>query len=143
MQNKKDIRWEQRFSNYCKAMQTFKTAIKLSKKRALSDLEQQGLIQSFEFTHELAWNVLKNYLEHKGIIGLIGSKDATREVFKNNLIDNGEYWMHMIQAQNQTSHTYNSAATEKIVKDILQKFYPAFLDMENKFNEIRANKNSN
>lgn len=73
-----DIRWKQRFSNYLKALQTLDEAYELTQTRALSRLEQQGLIQSFEFTHELAWNVLKDYLTDQGIAGLIGARDATR-----------------------------------------------------------------
>jgi len=131
--NMQDIRWKQRFANYVKAMQCLAGAADLSKKRALSELEQQGLIQSFEFTHELAWNVLKDYLEYKGIVGLIGSKDATRSAFKNGLIDLGEDWMDMIKARNQTSHTYNHIISEQIVIDILKRFYPAFASMQQKF----------
>ena len=62
-----DIRWKQRFNNYSKAFQTLVAAVELSRSRELSELEEQGVIQSFEFTHELAWNVLKDYLEEKGI----------------------------------------------------------------------------
>lgn len=131
--NMQDIRWKQRFANYVKAMQCLASAVDLSKKRALSELEQQGLIQSFEFTHELAWNVLKDYLEYKGIIGLIGSKDATRSAFKNGLIDLGEDWMDMIKARNQTSHAYNNVISQQIVIDILQRFYPALANMQQKF----------
>lgn len=128
-----DIRWKQRFNNYTKAMQSLGAATKLSKERQLSELEQQGLIKSFEFTHELAWNVLKDYLEHKGIIGLIGSKDATRIAFKNGLIDSGEDWMDMIKARNQTLHTYNYAISVQITNNILQRFYPALAAMQRKF----------
>lgn len=80
--------------------------MELGRERPLSPLETQGLIQSFEFTQELAWNVLKDYLEDKGILGLIGSKDASRSAFKNGLIDNRDGWMKMIEARNLTSHTY-------------------------------------
>jgi nucleotidyltransferase substrate binding protein (TIGR01987 family) len=128
-----DIRWKQRFSNYIKALQNLSEAKALSEARPLSKLEQQGLIQSFEFTHELAWNVLKDYLEEKGIVGLVGSKDASREAFKNGLIEQGEDWMDMIKARNQTSHTYNTAVAEKIVHNILENFYPAFSNMAIKF----------
>src|SRR6202044_849178 len=113
-------RWKQRFSNYINALQNLSEAKALSEERPLTKLEQQGLIQSFEFTHELAWNVLKDYLEDKGIVGLIGSKDATREAFKNGLLEQGEDWMDMIKARNQTSHTYNIAVAEKIARDILK-----------------------
>jgi nucleotidyltransferase substrate binding protein (TIGR01987 family) len=63
-----DIRWKQRFSNYTKAFQSLTEAVDLSLERELSALEQQGLIQSFEFTHELAWKVLKDYLEYQAVV---------------------------------------------------------------------------
>ena len=78
----------------------------LSRQRELSELEKQGLIQAFEFTHELAWNVLKDYLEAQGFAELIGSKNATQQAFKNGLLEDGEAWMDMIRARNLTSHTY-------------------------------------
>lgn len=94
---------------------------------------QQGLLHSFEFTQELAWNVLKDFLEDKGISGLIGSKDATREAFKNELIEDGESLMKMITARNRTSHTYNLEIANKVVRDILEHFYFAFESMTKKF----------
>jgi nucleotidyltransferase substrate binding protein (TIGR01987 family) len=131
-----DIRWKQRFSNYTKAMQNLTKAVELSNERPLSDLEKQGLIQSFEFTHELAWNVLKDYLEEKGISGVIGSKDSSREAFKAGLIEEGEDWMNMIKARNLTSHTYNANIANEIVNNILQHFYPAFISMAKKFSSL-------
>ena len=91
-----DIRWKQRFNNYLRAFQTLTEAIELSQTRALTPLEQQGLIQGFEFTHELAWNVLKDYLSYQGVSDLVGSRDASRSAFKNALIRDGEVWMKMI-----------------------------------------------
>ena len=131
-----DIRWQQRFNNYLKAFQMLVEAVELARVRELSMLEQQGLIQSFEFTHELAWNVLKDYLEDKGITGLIGSKDATRTAFKNGLIEQGEDWMKMIEARNQTSHTYNPNIAQDVADNILQRFYPAFASMVKKFTAL-------
>jgi nucleotidyltransferase substrate binding protein (TIGR01987 family) len=131
-----DIRWKQRFNNYLKAFQTLVEAVELAHSRELSKLEQQGLIQSFEFTHELAWNVLKDYLEDKGIVGLIGSKDATRVAFKNGLIEQGEDWMKMIEARNKTSHTYNPNIAQEVVDDILGRFYSAFESMAKKFTAL-------
>ena len=132
-----DIRWIQRFQNYSKALQTLRQAVQLSKERPLSDLEQQGLIQGFEFTHELAWNVLKDYLEDQGFVDIIGSKNATRQAFKNSLIENGEVWMEMISARNLTSHTYETAVAEKIVSQILRDFFPAFATMEIRFMALK------
>ena len=133
-----DIRWKQRFNNYSKALQTLRRAVALARERDLSELEEQGLIQGFEFTHELAWNVLKDYLEEQGVIGIVGSKNATREAFKNGLISDGESWMDMIKARNLTSHTYNTEIAEGIAKDILSRFYHAFSDMEKRFSQLSS-----
>jgi nucleotidyltransferase substrate binding protein (TIGR01987 family) len=132
-----DTRWLQRFSNYQKALLTLAEAADLASTRALSNLEQQGLIQGFEFTHELAWNVLKDYLEEQGFVGIIGSKNATREAFKNALIANGDVWMDMIKARNMTSHTYSTDIAQGIATDILQRFYPAFKAMAVTFSALR------
>jgi len=136
MTEPQDIRWKQRFQNFRKALQTLRLASELSSQRPLSELEQQGLIQGFEFTHELAWNVLKDYLEAQGYVGLIGSRNATREAFKVGLLEDGQAWMDMIQARNQTSHTYNTELAESVAREILVRFYPAFLAMEDRFQSL-------
>ncbi len=128
-----DIRWKQRLHNFNNALKTLTEASALAQQRPLTQLEMQGLIQGFEFTHELAWNVLKDYLECKGYSGLIGSRDATRTAFKNELIADGEVWMDMIKDRNQTTHTYNLKVAERIAQDILQRFYPAFVALANTF----------
>nr|WP_232424788.1 nucleotidyltransferase substrate binding protein [Algoriphagus resistens] len=76
-----DIRWHQRLENYSKAFGQLEKAVSLSKKCELSDLEEQGLIQAFEFTHELSWNLLKDYLIFQGNSSITGSRDATRGPF--------------------------------------------------------------
>lgn len=78
MTNDSDIRWRQRFTNYKKALTQLKDAVTLSRQRPLSRLEKQGVIQAFEFTHELAWNVLKDFLKDQGHQNIKDSKDATR-----------------------------------------------------------------
>ena len=98
--------------------------------REFSDLEKQGYIQTFEFTHELAWNVLKDYIEHTGGQKLIGSKDTTCEAFQKGLIKDGNAWMEMIKSRNLTSHTYNESTSEEIIEKITQLYYPAFLEFQ-------------
>ena len=80
MQNK-DVRWIQRYANFKKAVGQLNDAVNLSKQRALSKLEEQGLIQAFEYTHELAWNTLKDFLKDRGGTPVYGSRDASREAF--------------------------------------------------------------
>lgn len=74
------------------------------------------MIQVFEYSHELAWNLLKDYLaDVAGIVGLIGSRDSTREGFKRGLIENGELWMSMIKSRNLSSHTYNEDTAQELL----------------------------
>ncbi len=131
-----DIRWKQRFENYKRALQRLAEAVELAAERELTDLEKQGLIQGFEFTHELAWNVLKDYLEHQGIMNLIGSKDAIRSAFRNGLIDTGDAWMTMILDRNRSSHTYNLEIAEEIVGRILSSYFVEFQRMDRRFSMI-------
>ena len=134
-----DIRWIQRFDNFKRAYARLAEAAALAKQRKLSELEEQGLIQAFEFTHELAWNTLKDFLASRGTTKVYGSKDATREAFAANLIGNGEVWMKMIEHRNETSHTYDEKIAEAIVNAILthyvstfEEFQRAFLELERK-----------
>ena len=98
----------------------------MAKQRKLSELEQQGLIQAFEFTHELAWNTLKDFLESRGAANLYGSKDATREAFARGLIANGDEWMAMIQSRNRSTHTYNEKTAKELGDAILCSFVGEF-----------------
>lgn len=131
-----DIRWKQRFNNFVQAFRSLDEAVQLKKERGLSRLEQQGLIQGFEFTHELAWNVLKNYLEEQGITGLIGSKDSTREAFKRGVIEDGEVWMEMIHSRNLTSHAYDEQIANQIATAISDQFHPCFKQFSKKFTTL-------
>lgn len=121
-----DIRWKQRFANYSKAFHELKESLELANTRPLTKLEKQGVIQGFEYTHELAWNLLKDYLEFQGHIGLIGSRDTTREAFKRGLIDDGETWMEMIKSRNLTSHAYDRDTAELIYTAISPLFFSKF-----------------
>lgn len=121
-----DVRWRQRLQSFRKAFGQLSGAVDLAEKRGLSNLEQQGLIQAFEFTHELAWNTLKDFLQSRGTIELYGSKDATRAAFAKGLISDGEPWMDMIQSRNRTSHTYNEETANQITKAIISSYRGEF-----------------
>jgi len=125
-----DIRWKQRFDNYKRALHQLTLAVQLLDQRPLSDLEQQGLIQGFEFTHELAWNVLKDCLEYEGIQGIIGSRGAVREAFKRGVIVNGEAWIDMIDKRNLSRHTYNLDIANQLVVTIREVYYPEFVTLQ-------------
>ncbi len=133
-----DIRWRQRAQSFRLAFARLSDAANLAATRPLSDLEQQGLIQAFEFTHELAWNVLKDYLEAQGFVNIIGSKNACREAFKNGLITEGQTWMDMIAARNRSSHTYNEKTAREITHAILADFVPRFRGLLTKLAELES-----
>jgi nucleotidyltransferase substrate binding protein (TIGR01987 family) len=121
-----DIRWKQRLANFKKAFGSLDEAVLLSRKRSLSELERQGLIQAFEFTHELAWNLMKDWFDYQGNAEISGSRDATREAFRMGLIQDGEAWMEMIKSRNQSSHTYNLDTALEIAKAIDERYWAAF-----------------
>ena len=133
-----DIRWQQRLHNYSQALQQLSLAVDLSKERTLSDLEKQGVIQAFEFVHELAWNVLKDFLEYEGIPDLVGSRSTVREAFKRGLLTDGDLWMDMIDKRNQTSHTYNQALAQSLVHTIMGLYHPAFVSLQASMQERAA-----
>lgn len=132
-----DIRWIQRFSNYKRAFKQLDDAVKLSKERELSLLEKQGLIQAFEFTHELAWNMLKDYLEYQGNQEIRGSRDALREAFKVGLITNGQMWMETIKARNITSHAYDEELVQNTFEAISNDYILLFVDILEEFEKLQ------
>jgi nucleotidyltransferase substrate binding protein (TIGR01987 family) len=131
-----DVRWQQRFANYQRALRNLAGAVQLSAERPLSDLERQGLIQAFEFTHELAWKTLKDFLQARGVSGLYGSKDTTREAFSQGLIADGELWMEMIRHRNLSTHTYDEATVNEIVSAASVRYLPAFQVLARQLGEL-------
>ncbi|MFC5284780.1 nucleotidyltransferase substrate binding protein [Pedobacter alpinus] len=148
-----DLRWEQRFSNYKKALNQLNNNIDYIKNTYpnlnfefeiddemvsnVADILKQGLIQSFEFTHELAWKVMQDFAKDQGNQEIRGSKDATRFAAKVNLITNAQDWMNMILSRNESSHTYNSETANEIFCNIMKLYYPLLIDFEIKIESIR------
>lgn len=118
-----DIRWIQRFNNFNKAFAQLENAVE---KGDYSELERQGLIKAFEFTYELAWNTLKDFLIEGGYVDLVGSKDTIRLAYKVGLIEDGDNWMNMIKSRNLSSHTYNKETAEEIQDSIQNTYYFLF-----------------
>lgn len=125
-----DIRWQQRFDNFNRALKQLTAAVELAAQREFTQLEKQGVIQAFEFVHELAWNVLKDLLEFEGIQGIVGSRGTVREAFKRGLLAEGELWLDMIDKRNLTSHTYNAELAQDMVNTIIHGYYPSFMALQ-------------
>lgn len=132
--NSKDIRWKQRFNNFTKA---FEQLTEFLVQKQLNKLEQQGLIQCFEYNYELAWNTIKDFYEAQGEVNLQGSKDAFRLAFNRGLIKNGEVWMDMIQSRALTSHTYNEDTAQAIITKITTSYYQEFKNLFDTLNKVQ------
>lgn len=124
-----DIRWKQRFANYEKALNQFSEAILQFGENPINIIKE-GIVQRFEFTHELAWKVMKDYLEYEGFQNVTGSRSATREAFNKGLLEQGQTWMDMIESRNKTVHTYDEAILQaefikirNLYAPLFQKFY--------------------
>ena len=132
----KDIRWKQRFANFNKALNQLQ---KFIDKGELSELEAQGLVKSFEYTYELAWNTIKDFLEYSGQSDIYGSRDAIRKGFQLNLITDGDGWMDMLKSRNMTSHTYNEDTAKQINDAVVTRYYDLFIQLRSKFEQISNN----
>ncbi len=131
---KRDIRWIQRFSNFQKALSQLS---KFFEKKQLNELEVQGLIKSFEYTYELAWNTIRDFYEYQGETNIQGSKDAFRLAFKRGLIVHGEVWMDMLSDRNLTTHTYNESTAKQVIEAITRNYYPEFIALRETLENYR------
>lgn len=142
MTENKDIRWMQRFDNYRKALRLLGQAVEIVSQRvnedeAVEDLLKEGLIQRFEYTHELAWKVMKDYAEYQGYTDIRGSRDAFRKAFEMEIITD-KRWMESIADRNLTSHNYDDETTEAIYEAVVNVYYPLFVQLENTMLQLMA-----
>ncbi len=131
MEEKKDIRWKQRFQNFEMAFGQFQDAV-LQYQETDSRLIQEGIIQRFEFTHELAWKVMKDFLTYEGIQGIVGSRSAVREAFNKDLIHHGETWIAMIETRNRTVHIYDAKILHIEYHKIINEYFSLLGDFYEK-----------
>ena len=117
-----DVRWKQRFGNFTNAFLSFKEAIEMYKNTD-SELIKAGIIQRFEFTHELSWKVMKDFLIYEGYQDIIGSRSAVREAFNKGLITSGEIWIDMIETRNKTVHAYDEKVLDIEYLKIVNQYY--------------------
>lgn len=120
----KTERWRQRLATFGKALVRMDEVVTLWHSRKLSDLERDGMIQRFEYTQELAWKLLKNYIEYQGEAQMGGSRDTIRQAFRLGLIENSEPWFYMLESRNLTSHVYDEATEMTVIERIVDTYYP-------------------
>lgn len=130
-----DIRWQQRFENYKKAVNRLHSAIEQYGNTDIAIIKE-GIIQRFEFTHELSWKLMQDILKGQGETDLFGSKSATRLAFNRGLIQNGEIWLDMIESRNITVHTYNSDILDKEFNKVVKYYLPLFIQFQNRIEQL-------
>lgn len=123
--NLKEIRWQQRFENLSKAYRQLENNLKIT---SPNDAEKQGIIKSFEFTFELSWKTLKDYLNAEGIVAN-SPREVIKQSFHIELIKDGDAWIDMLDQRNLMAHTYDEARAEKALKLISQNYFIAIKDL--------------
>ncbi len=98
-----DIRWKQRFANFEKALLFLKSGCEQT---SWTQLEEAGIVQAFEFSFELAWKTLKDYLHQKGVFSQF-PRDLIKDGFQLQILKDGATWLKMLDKRNELSHTYN------------------------------------
>ena len=131
MENLKEIRWKQRFENFDKSYKLLK---KYSNQEITTELERAGIIQFFEMTFELAWKVLKDYLESEGYM-VKSPRETVKQAFQIGLIDNGHIWIDALSNRNLTTHTYDEKLATKMTSEILNAYLPELDKMYEKLSK--------
>lgn len=139
-----DIRWIQRFNNYRKALARLGEAVALAEERDLSDLEQQGLIQGFEFTFDLAWKTLQDYLRHHKRPNDNGGPNVIiGQALEDGIIKGEEVWKAMKKSRDLTSHSYDGETADDIAENILDTYHGLFIQLETRLQLEKINEEKN
>lgn len=120
-----DIRWRQRLQNYSRALSLLQSALTQGPD-VLNDLEKEGTVQRFEYTVELAWKSLKDYLEFSGVELLsVTPKSVVKAAFTARIVSDGQLWIDMIDHRNLMSHKYDPTLLGRGLTEIQIRYLPA------------------
>jgi nucleotidyltransferase substrate binding protein (TIGR01987 family) len=130
-----DIRWKQRFENFDRAYTKFKMALEYHLKEPDHELFQLALIQTFEFTFELGWKTVKDYLSYSGISKVTLPREVIKHGFQNRIIDDGQMWIDMMQDKNLMAHTYSEENAKKALGKITDSYHAGIEQLHSFFKE--------
>ena len=123
-------RWRYRLANYRRALALLREAMDQRSESGLNQPETEGAIRRFKFTAKLAWNVMKDYLEHEGVVfDQVTPRAIIRKAYEVNLIEHGEAWMDALDARNKMSHTYDARVFEQVVGEIANRYLAVMEDV--------------
>ena len=125
-----DVRWKQRAQNFDKAVALLRDALK-NGPEALNDLEKEGAVQRFEYTVELAWKTLKDFLEYNGVqLTSVTPKSVIKAAFAARLIPDGQLWIDVLEKRNLLSHTYDHSLLGEGLREIHERYLPAIEQLQ-------------
>lgn len=126
-------RYEERKQELFNATERLKEALQEKE----NDIVIDGTLHRFEFTFELAWKTIKDYLEYSGIVDGVGSpREIIKTAYVNGIIEEGEDWIKMMLARNSLSHLYDEQKSREIYIEIKEKYIYLFENLNRKFSEI-------
>lgn len=127
-----ELRWKQRFANFERAYIKFSAIVSIE---PMGEIEKMALVQAFEFTFELTWKTLKDFLEESGYV-LNSPKEVLRQAYQSNYIQDGQVWMTALKKRNETSHLYNDGVLEQTASFIVVEFAPVLAQMYQYFSSL-------
>lgn len=123
-------RWKERKEDLKNAVTRLQEALN---EENVTDIVIDGVLHRFEFSFELAWKTMKDYLEYMGIIEKIGSpREIIKSAFKAELIEDGEGWIELMLARNTLSHLYSEEESRKIYDKIKEKYITMLKELTEK-----------
>lgn len=127
----------ERLTIFSHALGRLDEVVRINRQRVLNEFERDSLVKRFEFTFEMGWKLMMSYEKEEGIAQILGSRDVVRHAVSLTLIDNGEAWMDMIDARNQTAHLYDEEAVADVVDDIVHTFFPLLVELQQKMEYLK------
>lgn len=126
-------RFNERKKEYFNALNRLQEALNLE----ADDIIIDGVLHRFEFTFELSWKTIKDYLEYLGITEKIGSpREIIQLAFKQGIITDGDAWIQMMLSRNLLSHMYDESASREIYEKIKNEYIKLFIKLKEKFETI-------
>jgi nucleotidyltransferase substrate binding protein (TIGR01987 family) len=134
--DRENIRWKQRFSNFSRAFMLLRSALEERSLDQFSDLEQEGIIQRFEYSYELAWKTMKDYLEESGVVmNPVTPRNVIKEAFSSGIIEDGQVWVEMMLHRSLLSHTYDFSKFQQVLEEIFEHYLFALSKLHDWFVE--------
>ena len=131
-----ELRWKQRFENFQKAFAVFERTLTVYRQHASDEIYQLSLVQAYEFTFELAWKTMKDYLESQGDEGITTPKRIIRQAFNYKIINDGRLWLDGLDIRNETAHVYSEVVMKRVLTFADNHFHDMLIDFNDRFKNI-------